>query len=164
MFDLEHKTLVTAASGFIASHNVTHYFTLTYPLRKSWEERHKAFQEWIDALEWMQKRSLGWFRADELLRFSGLGLPEIPEHHHGLLVDTDHLSCRTAESIWRHFGDARVERYERNGGAIPYCLKHAFGDWGSWDLGGKALRIHAEVEPSAPTQQSYRVAASSLRN
>ena len=61
--------------------------------------------------------------------------------HHGLLVNTDHLSCRTAESLWRAFGDARVERYERNGGAIPYCLKHAFDPCGDWDLGGKGLRI-----------------------
>jgi hypothetical protein len=65
--------LVTAASAFIESRNVTHYFTLTYPRRRSWEGRHKAFLEWIDALEWLQRRPLGWFRADEMWRFSGLG-------------------------------------------------------------------------------------------
>ncbi len=79
-------------------------------------------------------------RADEMHRFSGLGFPEIAEHHHGLLVDSDHLSCCAAESLWRAFGDARVERYERHGGAIPYCLKHAFHDGGDWAIGGKALR------------------------
>jgi hypothetical protein len=130
--------LVGAASAFIESQNITHYFTLTYPRRRSWEGRHKAFLAWIDGLEWMQGCPLGWFRADES-RFSGLGFPEIPEHHHGLLIDTDHLSCREAENLWRAFGDALVERYEPHGGAIPYCLKHAFYCC-NWAFGGKALR------------------------
>jgi len=139
VFNRDSNMLIPAASEFIESQNVTHYFTLTYPRRVSCEGRHKRFREWLDALEWMQRRPLGWFRADEV-RFSGLGFPEIPEHHHGLLVDTDHLCCRTAESLWRTFGDARVERYERHGGAVPYCLKHAFYNRGDWDLGGKGLR------------------------
>jgi hypothetical protein len=133
------KIFVPAASAFIESLNVTHYFTLTYPRRQSCEARYKAFLEWIDALEWMQRRPLGWFRVDEMRRFSGLGYPAIPEHHHGVLIDADHLSCRTAESLWRHFGDALVERYEPNGGAIPYCFKHAWRD-SEWNIGGKALR------------------------
>jgi hypothetical protein len=142
------KTLIGSASAFIECHNVTHYFTLTYPRRRSWEGRYKAFSVWVDALEWLQKRPLGWFRADEMLRFSGLGFPAIPEHHHGLLVDTDHLCCRTAESLWRAYGDALVERYEAHGGAIPYCLKHSFNDCGDWDLGGKALRLrdHGKID------------------
>ena len=134
------KLLISAASEFIERWHVTHYFTLTYPQRRSWEGRRKAFLDWVDAIEWMQHRRLGWFRADEMFRFSGCGFPEIPEHHHGLLIDTDHLCCRTAESIWRHFGDGLVERYEPHGGAVPYCLKHAFSYWGDWDFGGKALR------------------------
>lgn len=141
MFNRE--TLVAAFSEFVERQNVTHYFTLTYPRRRSWEARRGAFREWLNAIEWLQRRPLGWFRADEMCRFSGCGFPEIPEHHHGLLVDTDHLCCRTAESIWRHFGDARVERYERNGGAVPYCFKHAFHNCGDWDLGGKALRARS---------------------
>ena len=119
---VDRKTLVAAASEFVERQNVTHYFTLTYPRRRSWEARREAFWEWLDAIEWMQRRPLGWFRADEMRRFSGCGFPEIPEHHHGLLVDTDHLCCRTAESIWRAFGDAQVERYERHGGAIMGML------------------------------------------
>ena len=111
------RILVGAASAFIENQNVTHYFTLTYPRRIGWEGRHKAFLKWLDAIEWMQRRPLGWFRADESC-FSGLGFPEIPEHHHGLLVDTDHLCCKTAENLWRAFGDARVERYEPHGGAV----------------------------------------------
>jgi len=134
----DRRTLVAAASAFIESYHVTHYFTLTYPRRIGCEGRHKAVATWLDGLEWLQGRPLGWFRADES-RFSGLGFPEIPEHHHGLLVDTDHLSCRTAEHLWRQFGDALVERYEPQGGAIPYCLKHAFHN-SEWALGGKALR------------------------
>jgi hypothetical protein len=137
------KTLIGAASALIEGQNVTHYFTLTYPRRRSWEGRYKAFAEWVDAIEWMQRRPLGWFRADEAGRFSGLGFPEIAEHHHGLLVDTDHLCCRTAESLWRYYGDALVERYEPHGGAIPYCLKRAFDYSGDWMLGGKALRPFA---------------------
>jgi hypothetical protein len=136
---MKTRTLVSAASGFIQRQNVTHYFTLTYPRRFSWESRHKAFLEWIDAIEWMQARPLGWIRADEMRRVSGLGFPEIPEHHHGLLIDTDHLACRTAESLWRRLGDARVERYDPHRGAVPYCLKHAFHD-SEWAVGGKALQ------------------------
>jgi TolB-like protein len=30
------------------------------------KRRHKAFLEWIDTLEWLQRRPLGWFRADEI--------------------------------------------------------------------------------------------------
>lgn len=135
----DREMLIAVASEFIESQNVTHYFTLTYPRRVSWEGRHKRFREWLDAIEWMQRRPLGWLRADEN-RFSGLGFPKIPEHHHGLLVDTDHLCSRTAEHLWRTFGDARVEKYERYGGAIPYCLKHAFNNIGDWDIGGKGLR------------------------
>ena len=122
----DRKILVSEAARFIEQQNVTHYFTLTYPRRRGWEGRQKAFLQWVDAIEWLQRRPLGWLRADEMVRFSGLGFPQIPEHHHGLLISTDHLCCRTAESVWRAFGDARVERYERFGGAVPYCLKHAF--------------------------------------
>ena len=47
---------------------------------ESCEGRHKAFNTWLDGIEWMQGRHLGRFRADEMFRFSGLGFPEIPEH------------------------------------------------------------------------------------
>lgn len=139
MFGDRKRILIAAASEFIERYNVTHYFTLTYPRRIGWEGRHKAFLRWLDALEWLQGRPLGWLRADEVRRISGLGMPEIPEHHHGLLVDTNHLCGQTAENLWRQFGDARVERYEPQGGAVPYCFKHAFQD-GDWNIGGKALR------------------------
>lgn len=135
----DSKLLISVLSEFIETQKVSHFFTLTHPRHRSWEGRHKAFLEWIDAIEWLQRRPLGWFRADEMYRFSGCGFPVIPEHHHGLLVDTPHLSCQTAESLWRSFGDARVERYVRAGGAIPYCLKHALR-CSEWDLGGRALR------------------------
>lgn len=133
------NVVLEAAIEFLARWRITHYFTLTYPGRVSWERRHQAFHKWLDAIEWLQGRPLGWFRADER-RISGLGYPEIPWHHHGLLVATDHLSCSTAESLWRAFGDARVRKYEQNGGAIRYCLKLALTDYGDWDIGGKALR------------------------
>jgi len=136
----DNRRLISTAAEFISCFNVTHYFTLTYPRRVSWEGRERRFQSWMDAIEWLQRRPLGWIRADER-RFSGLGFPEIPWHHHGLLVDTDHLCSRTAESIWRSFvGDARVQRFERNGGAIPYSLKLAFSSSGDWSIGGKVLK------------------------
>ena len=91
-FMVDRSLLIAETSRFIESYNVTHYFTLTYPAPRSWEGRHKAFAAWIDGIEWLQRRPLGWFRADEMYRYSGLGSPAIPEHHHGLLVDTDHLS------------------------------------------------------------------------
>ena len=144
--------LIAEASRFLEAQNVTHYFTLTYPRRRGWEARHDAFGQWVDAVEWLQRRPLGWFRADEMFRYSGLGFPEIPEHHHGLLIDTDHLSCLTAQGLWRCFGDALVLRYEPHGGAIPYCLKHAFGRCSEWDLGGKALRRFTSSSQRARTQ------------
>jgi len=128
-----------AATAFLKQLNITHYFTLTYPGRTTFEYRCRAFLLWIDAIEWMQRRPLGWFRADEGLYVSGLGRPTISPHHHGLLIGADHLSIRDAESIWRAFGDADVRRYERDGGAVEYCQKHAFGPYGDWDIGGKLL-------------------------
>lgn len=135
----DRKKLVDAFSAFIENHNVTHFFTLTYPGRSSWQARYKAFLTWIDAIERLLAHPIGWLRADEMRRFSGCGFPEIPEHHHGVLIDADRLSCRAGEDLWRRFGDAQVEKYELHGGAIPYCLKHAFHNCGDWDLGGKAL-------------------------
>jgi hypothetical protein len=126
--------LILAASEFLESQNVTYYFTLTYPRRVSWEARHGQFREWLDAIEWMQRRPLGWFRADEV-RFSGLGFPEIPEHHHGLLVDTDHLFCRTAEGLWRTCGDARVAQKHQSGGAFDWSSRRLGGALGSADGG-----------------------------
>jgi hypothetical protein len=136
----DRKKLIATFSKFIEGQNVTHFFTLTYPRRSSWQARYKAFLKWIDAIERLLARPIGWLRADEMRRFSGCGFPEIPEHHHGVLINADGLSCRTAEDLWRHYGDAQVERYEPNGGAIQYCLKHAFHKCGDWDIGGKALR------------------------
>lgn len=93
--------------------------------RLTWEGRHKAFHAWLNLIERQQRRPLGWLRADER-RFSGLGFPEIPEHHHGLLIDTDGLVCHNAEGLWRaKYGDALVKPYIPNGGALRYCLKHA---------------------------------------
>lgn len=147
------RTLVEAASTLIESYNVTHYFTLTYRRRVSWEGRQKRFLEWMDAIEWLQRRPLGWLRADEMLRYSGCGFPEIPEHHHGLLIDTDHLSCDTAVSLWRQFGDAHVVRYAPHGGAIPYCLKHAFC-CSEWAIGGKTFRSKRLRTKLLPSNES----------
>ncbi len=97
-----------------------------------------TFREWVDALERELGRPLAWFRADEMRHYSGLGFPAIPPHHHGLLMDARGLSCKAAEGFWKSLaGDALVEEYRTGGGAIPYCLKHAFSICGDWDIGGK---------------------------
>lgn len=135
---LRQQELLDASVSFFSKYNVTHWFTLTYGSRTGYEQRMHHFSDWIDALEWMQRRPLGWVRADEMKRYSGCGYPAIPEHHHGFLVGADHLSPRHAENIWRSVaGDALVEKYERDGGAIPYTLKLAFHRIGDWDLGGR---------------------------
>lgn len=145
--------LIDELDSFIERLNITHYFTLTYARRLGWEGRYKAFHAWLNLIERQQRRPLGWLRADER-RFSGLGFPEIPEHHHGLLIDTGGLVCKDAENLWRaKYGDARVEPYRRNGGAVRYCLKHALYD-GQWDLGGKALRLGAVSRSGNPKRQA----------
>lgn len=138
----DRRLLSESASQFFARFNVTHYFTLTYAGCWGEERRLWAFGEWIDAIEWLQRRNLGWLRADEMrrCRHSGLGLPEIAPHHHGLLFDTENLSCEDTEGIWRSFaGDARVERYRPGGGALEYSLKLAFHESSDWQIGGKSL-------------------------
>lgn len=136
------RLLSESASQFFAQFNPTHYYTLTYAGTWGEERRVRAFRDWIDAIEWMQRRNLGWVRADEMrrCRHSGLGFPEIAPHHHGLLFDTQNLSCGDAAGIWRSFaGDARVEKYRPGGGALEYSLKLAFHESSDWDFGGKSL-------------------------
>jgi len=137
---MNRHTLVNEFGRFAESLQPTHYFTLTYARRRGWEARHNAFKAWLDGIEWLQRSPIGWIRADEMFRYSGLGMPEIPEHHHGLLIGTRHLDGNTAESLWRSFGDARVLPYEPHGGAAQYCVKHALYEGQDWDLGGKLLR------------------------
>lgn len=115
--------LVGSAAEWFEQYPITHCFTLTYGSRPSLQRRMMHFHEWVDALEWLQRRPLGWIRGDEMKRYSGCGYPAIPEHHHGLLIGADHLDCRTAESLWHSCaGDALVERYVPGGGAIAYSI------------------------------------------
>lgn len=131
-----HEELIRAATKMFERYNVTHFYTLTYGARISLIGRMHHFHEWVDALEWQQARPLGWLRADEMKRYSGCGYPDIPEHHHGLLIGADHLDCCQAESIWHSIaGDAEVRRYYPHGGAIQYSLKHAFHRVGDWEMG-----------------------------
>jgi hypothetical protein len=99
--DRKVADLITAASEFFDGFNVTHFSTLTHGSAIGHARRIQHFKDWIDALEWLQHRPLGWLRADEMKRYSGLGFPAIREHHHGLLFGADHLDCRHAESIWK---------------------------------------------------------------
>lgn len=143
----KRSELVAAATELIERFYPSHYYTLTYAKPLDWEGRYKAVARWLDGIEWLQRRNIGWLRADES-RFSGLGFPAIPEHHHGLLVGVSFVSCLTMEKLWRsEFGDAQVVPYVPHGGAIPYCLKLAFHRCGDWDIGGKALRNITQRRP-----------------
>jgi hypothetical protein len=139
--------LVGIAAEWFEQYPVTHFFTLTYGSTVSLGRRMTHFHDWVDGIEWLQRRPLGWIRADEMKHFSGCGMPAIPEHHHGLLIGAHHLDYRTAEALWHSCaGDAQVERYEPGGGAIAYSLKLAFHPIGDWDLGGlKRFSPHSTV-------------------
>ena len=80
------RHLVNSYDEFLRQQNVTHFFTLTSARPMSRGRMRALFLEWTDALEWLQRRALGWFRADEMKRWSGLGQPAIPLHYHDLLV------------------------------------------------------------------------------
>jgi hypothetical protein len=133
----QRYTLINLYDELLREQNVTQFFTLTAARPVSPARLRAFFLEWIDALEWLQRRPLGWFRADETKRWSGLGKPGIPLHYHGLLIGAPHLSIRQAEFLWRDLvGDADVRRYEPHCGAVRYCLKHALSDCGDYDIGG----------------------------
>jgi len=134
--------LLTTATQFFESQDVTQFYTMTFATRISVEKARTRFMEWIDGLEWFQCRPLGWLRAEESKRWSGLGTPAVPLHFHGLLIAAPHLNIPQAEFLARELaGDTQVQPYRSGGGAIPYSLKHAFGDCGDYDFGGmKAFR------------------------
>jgi hypothetical protein len=129
--------LVNSYDEFLRHQNVTHFFTLTSARPMSRGRMRALFLEWTDALEWLQRRALGWFRADEMKRWSGLGQPAIPLHYHGLLVGAPHLSLPQADALWRGIaGDADIRLYRPHEGAIRYCLKHALWECGDYEIGG----------------------------
>ena len=134
--------LLTTATQFFESQDVTQFFTMTFAKRVSADKARSRFMEWIDGLEWFQRRPLGWLRAEETKRWSGLGTPAVPLHFHGLLIAAPHLNIPQAEFLGRDLaGDTLVEQYRRGGGAIRYSLKNAFHDYGGYDIGGmKAFR------------------------
>jgi hypothetical protein len=149
----KHQELIDATADLLKQQDVTHYFTLTFakPV-SSWTARSK-YMEWIDCLEWFQRRPLGWLRAEETMRWSGCdeAVPAaIPLHYHGLLISAPHLTIPQAKALWREIaGDADVRAYDPQGGAIPYCLKHAFHSCGDYELGGlKAFRRYVPIECS----------------
>lgn len=115
---------------------------MTFAKRVSVEKARTRFMEWIDGLEWFQRRLLGWLRAEETKRWSGLGTPAVPLHFHGLLIAAPHLNIPQAEFLGRNLaGDTQVQPYRSGGGAIRYSLKNAFHECGDYDIGGiKAFR------------------------
>lgn len=134
----KNDALVMAATKMLEQQDVTQFYTMTFARRLSVEAARHRFMEWIDALEWFQRRPLGWLRAEETKRSPGLGTPAIPLHFHGVLIAAPHLNIRQAEALARELaGDTQVQPYQPGGGAIPYCLKHAFEESGHYDIGGK---------------------------
>ena len=130
------KQLIDTASNLFQDYNPTHVFTLTYGAKSSIWRRMNHFHKWIDNLERLQHRPLGWLRADEM-RYSGCGYPAIPAHHHGILFNGIDLNIKNGESIWHSMaGDALITPYDPDGRAIPYSLKQAFCNSGDWDIGG----------------------------
>lgn len=134
--------LLTAATQFFEQQDVTQFYTMTFAKRVSVETARSRFMERIDGLEWFQRRPLGWLRAEESERWSGLGTPAVPLHFHGLLIAAPHLNIPQAEFLGRDLaGDTQVQPYRRGGGAIRYSLNNAFHEWGDYDIGGmKAFR------------------------
>ena len=134
--------LLVTATQFFEQQNVTQFCTMTFAKRVSVEKARSRFMEWIDALEWFQRRPLGWLRAEESERWSGLGTPAVSLHFHGLLIAAPHLNIPQAEALARELtGDTLVEPYRSGGGAIRYSLKNAFHKCGDYDIGGmKAFR------------------------
>ena len=134
--------LLTTATQFFEQQDVTQFYTMTFARRVSVEKARNRFMEWIDGLEWFQRRPLGWLRAEETKRWSGLGTPAVPLHFHGLLISAPHLNILQAEALARELaGDTQVLPYRSGGGAIRYSLKNAFHECGDYDIGGiKAFR------------------------
>jgi len=134
--------LLTTATQFFEQQDVTQFYTMTFAKRVSVEKARNRFMEWIDGLEWFQRRPLGWLRAEETKHWSGLGTPAVPLHFHGLLIAAPHLNIPQAEALARELaGDTLVEPYHSGGGAIRYSLKNAFYECGDYDIGGmKAFR------------------------
>jgi hypothetical protein len=91
--------LLTTAAQFFEQQDVTHVYTMTFAKRVSVEKARSRFMEWIDGLEWFQRRPLGWLRAEETKRWSGLGTPAVPLHFHGLLIAAPHLNIPQAEFL-----------------------------------------------------------------
>jgi hypothetical protein len=133
----QRRDLLNSYDEFLRQQNVPHFFTLTSARPMSRGRMRALFLEWTDALEWLQRRALGSFRADEMKRWSGLGHPAIPLHYHGLLVGAPHLSLPQADALWREIaGDADIRPYRAHEGAIRYCLKNALWACGDYEIGG----------------------------
>lgn len=118
--------LVITMSDWLEQFPISHYFTLTYRCRRGQAAREAAFKDWIDAIEFLQRRPLSWLRSDEMTRYSGCGFPAVAEHHHGVLVSVRLVTCTTMRGLWDEFGDSQILPYRKGGGALPYTLKQAF--------------------------------------
>lgn len=113
-------------ASFLRSFPFTHWFTLTTAKPRPMFYMESAFKDWMDGMEWLNKAPIGWFWCAETDPSLHL--------HGGLIAPT--LNTAGSEHLWRDIatGDAQVERYDPDRGAIPYSFKESYGS-GEWDLG-----------------------------
>jgi hypothetical protein len=95
----KRNELLTAATQFFEQQDVTQFYTMIFPKRVSVETARTRFMEWIDGLEWFQRRPLGWLRAEETKRWSGLGTPAVPCTSTVSLL-LPHISTSRKRSSW----------------------------------------------------------------
>jgi hypothetical protein len=91
--------LLTAAIQFFEQQDVTQFYTMTFAKRVSVETARTRFMEWIDGLEWFQRHLLGWLRAEESERWSGLGTSAVPCTSMVFSLPP-HISTSPRLSIW----------------------------------------------------------------
>jgi len=100
----KNQQLVNGYTELLKQQDVTHYFTLTFGKPISSVGARAKYSEWIDCLEWFQRRPLGWLRAEETKRWPGAHIdshPAIPLHYHGVLIAAPNLNIPQSRALWQ---------------------------------------------------------------
>lgn len=97
------------------------------------------FRRWIQSLEAIVPPPLfagvGFFRATEFGKVSGLGHPIGRRHFHALLCGVKDVSLSDAKREWERLaGWARILRYDARKGAAPYIAKYCAKELGDFTL------------------------------
>lgn len=113
---------------FIGGFDWQIYGCCTYRSRKRSHELDHSFQCFIKGLSRYIKRPVAYLAVLER-RWSGLGRPEILPHWHFVAAaPPPHTTTLlpNARDIWRaHYGDAKIERYDKDEWAAHYNAKLA---------------------------------------